>query len=384
MKIAVLVSGGVDSAVVVHRLVAEGHDLHLFYIRIGMDNGEGDCSAEEDIEMCQLIARKYGLPLQVVSLHEEYWDYVMDYALKTVKAGLTPHPDMMCNKMIKFGFFEQRWGKDFDKTATGHYASIKERDGRLYLATAADPVKDQTDFLAAISYDQLSHLMFPLGDLPKSEVRRIASEAGLPNASRKDSQGICFLGKINYNDFIRRHLGERPGPVVEIETGRKIGGHKGYWFHTIGQRKGLGLSGGPWYVVRKNVRDNVVYVSNGYGTGKQYGRTIHLQEMHWISADPFEEDSLGMRCGDGIRIAFKNRHSPQFIQADMVPMPGGGYVIESESDVQGIAPGQYAVVYTPDTTLCLGSGMISSEPPRQRKHKKANSENLSICDTDSM
>ena len=278
-----MVSGGVDSAVVVHRLVAEGHDLHLFYIRIGMDNGEGDCSAEEDIEMCQLIARKYGLPLQVVSLHEEYWDYVMDYALKTVKAGLTPHPDMMCNKMIKFGFFEQRWGKDFDKTATGHYASIKERDGRLYLATAADPVKDQTDFLAAISYDQLSHLLFPLGDLPKSEVRRIASEAGLPNASRKDSQGICFLGKINYNDFIRRHLGERPGPVVEIETGRKIGGHKGYWFHTIGQRKGLGLSGGPWYVVRKNVRDNVVYVSNGYGTGKQYGRTIHLQEMHWIS-----------------------------------------------------------------------------------------------------
>lgn len=137
-------------------------------------------------------------------------------------------------------------------------------------------------------------------------------------------------------------------------------------------------------MVRKNVRDNVVYVSNGYGTGKQYGRTIHLQEMHWISADPFEEDSLGMRCGDGIRIAFKNRHSPQFIQADMVPMPGGGYVIESESDVQGIAPGQYAVVYTPDITLCLGSGMISSEPPRQRKHKKANSENLSICDTDSM
>ena len=193
MKIAVLVSGGVDSAVVVHRLVAEGHDLHLFYIRIGMDNGEGDCSAEEDIEMCQLIARKYGLPLQVVSLHEEYWDYVMDYALKTVKAGLTPHPDMMCNKMIKFGFFEQRWGKDFDKTATGHYASIKERDGRLYLATAADPVKDQTDFLAAISYDQLSHLLFPLGDLPKSEVRRIASEAGLPNASRKDSQAYASL-----------------------------------------------------------------------------------------------------------------------------------------------------------------------------------------------
>lgn len=125
MKIAVLVSGGVDSAVVVDLLYKQGHELHLYYIRIGMDNGEGDCSAEEDLEMCHLIARKYGLPLQEVSLHEEYWEYVMAYTLATVKDGLTPHPDMMCNKMIKFGFFEERWGKDYDAVATGHYASIK-------------------------------------------------------------------------------------------------------------------------------------------------------------------------------------------------------------------------------------------------------------------
>ena len=123
MKIAVLISGGVDSAVVVHQLMQEGHELHPFYIRIGMDNGEGDCSAEEDIEMCSLICRKYGLPLEVVSLHQEYWDNVMEYALRTVKMGLTPNPDMMCNKMIKFGYFEQRWGHEFDLTATGHYAS---------------------------------------------------------------------------------------------------------------------------------------------------------------------------------------------------------------------------------------------------------------------
>ena len=166
MRIAVLISGGVDSAVVVHRLKEEGHDLNLFYIRIGMDNGEGDCSAEEDIEMCTLIARRYGLPLEVVSLHEEYWENVMQYALRTVKAGLTPNPDMMCNTMIKFAFFEQRWGKDFDITATGHYASTDFVDGVKYLATAVDPVKDQTDFLAQISYDQLKHLMFPLGEVP--------------------------------------------------------------------------------------------------------------------------------------------------------------------------------------------------------------------------
>lgn len=155
MRTAVLISGGVDSAVVVHKLKEEGHDLTLFYIRIGMDNGEGDCSAEEDIEMCTAIAHRYGLPLEVVSLHQEYWDNVMEYALRTVRSGLTPNPDMMCNKMIKFGYFEQRWGKDFDITATGHYATTTVVDGRKYLATAVDPVKDQTDFLAQISYEQV-------------------------------------------------------------------------------------------------------------------------------------------------------------------------------------------------------------------------------------
>lgn len=266
MNIAMLISGGVDSAVAVHRLVEQGHTPHLFYIRIGLDTDEGDCAAEEDIEMCSLIAARYHLPLDIVPLHQEYWDNVMAYALRTVKEGLTPNPDIMCNKMIKFGYFEERVGHEFDATATGHYATIRNIDGRTYLGTAPDPVKDQTDFLARISYKQLCHLMFPIGDLPKAEVRRIAELTSLPNARRRDSQGICFLGKINYNDFIRRHLGERPGPIIEIETGRKLGEHRGYWFHTIGQRKGLGLSGGPWFVVRKNVADNVLYVSRGYDT----------------------------------------------------------------------------------------------------------------------
>lgn len=368
MRIAVLVSGGVDSAVVVDKLYKEGHDLTLFYIRIGMDNDQGDCSAEEDIEMCNLIARKYGLPLNIVSLHEEYWDHVMAYTLRTVKEGLTPHPDMICNKIIKFGFFEERWGKDFDKTATGHYASIKEKDGRYYLATAADPVKDQTDFLAQISYDQLSHLLFPLGDLPKSEVRRLAAEAALPNAVRKDSQGICFLGKIDYNEFLERQLGTKTGPVIEIETGKKIGTHKGYWFYTIGQRKGLGLGGGPWYVVRKNVRDNVVYVSNGYDTRAQYGRVIPVEEIHWISSDPF--DSIEEGGGDQISIAFKTRHSPDFYTGRVKRNPEGGYTVESDCDVQGIAPGQFAIIYSPDRELCLGSGMISLPTSGNKRNRK--------------
>ena len=355
MRIAVLISGGVDSAVVVHRPKEEGHDLNLFYIRIGIDNGEGDCSAEEDIEMCTLIARRYGLPLEVVSLHEEYWENVMQYALRTVKAGLTPNPDMMCNKMIKFGFFEQRWGKDFDITATGHYASTDFVDGVKYLATAVDPVKDQTDFLAQISYDQLKHLMFPLGELPKSSVREIAMEAKLPNAYRKDSQGICFLGKINYNDFIRRHLGEKKGNIIELETGKKLGTHNGIWFHTIGQRKGLGLSGGPWYVVKKNIQDNVIYVSNGYDTEKQYGRILHLDEMHFISGNPWEGVT------EPVEIMFKNRHTPDFIKARFTRLGEREYVIESERDVQGIAPGQFAVIYDATGHLCYGSGVITGQ-----------------------
>lgn len=349
MKIAGLISGGVDSAVAVHRMVEQGHDVHLFYIRIGLDTGEGDCSADEDIEMCGYIAKHYNLPFDVVSLHQEYWDNVMDYALRTVKAGLTPNPDIMCNRIIKFGYFDERWGHEFDKTATGHYATtIVGPDGLTYLGTAPDPVKDQTDFLARITYPQLAHAMFPIGDLPKSRVRELAVEAKLPNAFRRDSQGICFLGNINYNDFIRRHLGEKPGAIVELETGRKLGTHRGYWFHTIGQRKGLGLSGGPWYVVRKNVEDNVIYVSQGYDTQKQYGNIIHLDEMHWITKNPEISE-----------ISFKNRHTPEFLNAKLTQIDERRYIIESEQKVQGIAPGQYAVIYSPDRKICYGSGVIT-------------------------
>lgn len=354
MKIAVLISGGVDSAVVVHKLHEEGHELHLFYIRIAGENGEGDCSAEEDIEICSLIAKKYNLPLSVVSLHEEYWKYVMGYTLDTVAKGLTPHPDMMCNKLIKFGFFEQRWGKDFDKTATGHYASIKQSGNKYYLHTAIDPVKDQTDFLAGLSQQQLSHLIFPLGDLPKDEVRKIAKEVGLPNAGRKDSQGICFLGKINYKDFIKRHLGIKTGDVIELETGNKIGSHEGFWFYTIGQRKGLGLGGGPWFVIKKDISNNIIYVSKGYDTPKQYGRIIPLVEPNWITESPFGDSD------NEISVAFKIRHVPEFLTGKLhINKDKTEMILFSDKDVQGIAPGQYAIIYDTECRICFGSALIT-------------------------
>jgi tRNA-specific 2-thiouridylase len=240
MNIAALVSGGVDSSVIVKRLKDAGFEPTIFYIRIGMEDEQGyvDCPSEEDIEITTYIAKKYGCKFEIVSLHEEYWENVVNYTIDAVRRGQTPNPDMMCNKMIKFGSFEEKYGCHFDKIATGHYATTTEIANETYLSTAKDTIKDQTYFLGQINTMQVRKLMFPIGDLLKSEVRRMALQEGLPSAARKDSQGICFLGKIDYNDFIRRYLGEKEGLIVDNETGGILGKHKGYWFHTIGQRKG--------------------------------------------------------------------------------------------------------------------------------------------------
>lgn len=351
-NIAVLLSGGVDSSVVVHLLCEQGFRPSLFYIKIGKDDAEYmDCSAEEDLEIATAIARRYGLPLEVIDLHKEYWDNVAAYAIDKIRRGLTPNPDVMCNKLIKFGCFEQRVGKEFDFTATGHYATTVLLDGKTWLGTALDPIKDQTDFLAQIDYLQVSKLMFPLGGLMKHEVRDIALRAGLPSAKRRDSQGICFLGKINYNDFVRRFLGEKEGEIVELETGKRLGKHNGYWFHTIGQRKGLGLSGGPWFVVRKDIHENVVYVSHGYDTEKQYGNEFLMHDFHFITDNPWKELS------EQVEITFKIRHTPEFIKGRL-SQEADGYRIISAEKLQGIAPGQFGVIYDEASWLCIGSGEI--------------------------
>ena len=347
-----MVSGGVDSSVIVHLLKEAGFEPVVFYIRIGSDEeGLFTCNAEEDIEIASFVARKYGCRFETVSLHEEYWEKVVGYTVDAVRRGLTPNPDIMCNRYIKFGCFNDRWGKDFDRIATGHYARTEEIDGKVWLATARDAVKDQTDFLAQITSLQVNKLLFPIGHLMKSEVRDIAVARRLPSARRKDSQGICFLGKINYNDFIERYLGRLDGPIVELETGREVGRHRGYWFHTIGQRKGLGLSGGPWFTVKKDIERNIIYVSNGYDPETQYGRTINLRGFHFITGDVWGE------FDDDKEISFKIRHTPAFTRGLLRRM-GDIYSIESDEKIQGIAPGQFGVVYDREGRLCFGSGGI--------------------------
>ena len=383
MTIAALVSGGVDSSVVVHLLKEQGYDPTIFYIRIGMEDEEGyiDCPAEEDIEITSFIAKKYGCRFEEVNLHKEYWDNVVSYTIESVRKGLTPNPDVMCNKLIKFGAFEQRCGKDFDRIATGHYAqteclnvlmsdcmsglrdknsnnqAIKQSSNQtVFLASAKDPVKDQTDFLSQLSYAQISKLMFPIGGMMKSEVRDIAHAAHLPSADRKDSQGICFLGKINYNDFLRRYLGEREGKIVELETGKILGTHRGYWFHTIGQRKGLFLSGGPWFVVKKDIDENVLYVSQGYDPDAQYGNRVDLLDFHYLSYDLWSEQ---LEAGIPVDVKFKIRHTPDFAQGHLIRTEQGVSIL-SDVRIQGIAPGQYATIYDNDAHLVVATGQIEN------------------------
>ncbi len=352
MEIAALLSGGVDSSVVVHLLKETGYTPSLFYIKIGMDDDELlHCSSEEDIEMASLIARKYGCKLEIIDLHNDYWEKVVSYTIEKVKQGLTPNPDVMCNKLIKFGVFEDKVGKHFDKTATGHYATTTEIENKIYLSTALDPIKDQTDFLAQINSLQVSKLLFPIGHLMKNEVRKIAETANLPSAKRHDSQGICFLGKVNYNDFIRRYLGEKVGPIVEFETGKIMGKHNGYWFHTVGQRKGLGLSGGPWYVIKKDVDANIVFVSKGYDVETQYGNEFTIRDFNFITENPWKYNT------NEIDVTFKIRHTPDFTHGKILKTNFGYHLISNEK-LQGIAPGQFGVVYDVNSKICIGSGEI--------------------------
>lgn len=356
MDIALLASGGVDSAVATHIVMERGEKPTLFYIKIGrQEDDEFTCTMEEDLEMVNLLARQYGLKVETVDLHRDYWDNVISYLVDRVKRGLTPNPDVMCNSMIKFGCFYDKVGRYFDQTVTGHYATTLEKDGKKFLATAKDPVKDQTDFLCQITRDQLERLSFPVGGMMKSEVRAIAGQYHLAPAVRRDSQGICFLGNTNYNALVRHYLGEREGDIIEWETKKKLGKHQGYWFYTIGQRKGLRLGGGPWFVVHKDIRKNRVYVSKGNEAAELFCDKFYLSDFHRIVPDGVFSSTAPMQ------VFFKIRHSPDF-ETGTFSQTAGGYCIEPQKPMPGVAPGQFAVIYIPyedGRKICIGSGEIS-------------------------
>ena len=298
--------------------------------------------------MATAVAHKYGCRLEVIDCHHEYWDQVTKYTMDKVRAGLTPNPDVMCNRLIKFGAFHEKRGHDYDLIATGHYAQTEIIDGKKWLTTSPDPVKDQTDFLAQIYGWQLQKAIFPIGHYVKDEVRQIAEREHLVNAKRKDSQGICFLGKIDYTEYVKRYVGEQQGDVIELETGKLIGRHNGHWFYTIGQRKGLGFGGGPWFIVKKDVEKNILYVAHGYDPSTVYKQNFAIHDFHSINGEMPEVD-----------ITFKIRHTPEYHRARFIPLGDGRDEIQSEEKIHGVAPGQFCVIYDNRHHRCYGSGEIT-------------------------
>ena len=364
LRVAVLLSGGVDSSVALQLLAAAGHSCTAFYLQIWFQedfrNFWGSCPWEEDLEYARAVCAQAGVPLEVVPMTDDYWAQVVADSIGKVKRGLTPNPDMLCNSRVKFGAFarylDRRFPRQFDRIASGHYAHVEARPGPAgaagaggaALALSADAVKDQTYFLAMLSRAQLARALFPLGCLPKRRVREVAHAAGLANRDRKDSQGICFLGKVRFSEFVAEHLGTWPGLILEEESGAALGFHRGYWFHTIGQRTGLYLPDGPWYVVRKDLRMNALYVSKDYYALEKRRDAFKCGAFNWLVDDP---------PAHGERLECKVRHGAAMYGCRILYEAGGGAatVLLDGSD-QGLAAGQYAVFYR--GRRCVGSAVM--------------------------
>src|SRR3990172_1996204 len=302
MKIAVLLSGGVDSSVALRLLQKEGHDLTAFYLKIWLQDEFsflGDCPWEEDLEYARGVCDQAEVTLEVLPLQDEYWEHVVSYTISEIKEGRTPNPDIFCNKLIKFGQFYDKIDNSFEKVASGHYATVDKVNGLYQLKRSPDPVKDQTYFLAYLTQQQLSRALFPVGKYEKKEIRQFAQKYDLPNQKRKDSQGICFLGQIKFNEFVKHNFGEIEGDIIEVESGEKKGVHKGYYFYTIGQRSGLGLSHGPWYVVKKNVKNNIVYISKE-NKDERSKDTFEAGKFNWITGIKPGKKSLQVKIRHGV------------------------------------------------------------------------------------
>lgn len=350
---AVLVSGGVDSSVALARLCAAGHRVTAFYLKIWLEDELsflGECPWEEDLAYVREVCKQLNVPLEVIPLQQVYWERVVAYVIDAIKKGQTPNPDMLCNQQVKFGAFCDAIGDEFEKVATGHYAQVGIYNGHWHLSCSPDAVKDQTYFLAYLSQLQLSRALFPIGHLTKEQVRAEAAAFKLPNAQRKDSQGICFLGKVKFSEFINFHVGEQQGELIEFETGKVVGEHRGFWFYTIGQRQGIGLSGGPWYVVSKDVTKNRVFISRNYYAPDKQRRSFYIHGCNWFSGTAPLEQTVDVKL----------RHGAQRQKAQLEPVSKDVFKVQlCEKNDQGIAVGQFAVFY--DDTLCLGGGIITEK-----------------------
>ena len=349
-KIVVAMSGGVDSSLAAALLVEEGYEVVGAFMKNWSDTADpctGMCSWKEERQDALRVATVLGIPFETFDFEKEYRSRVVDYMVAEYAVGRTPNPDVMCNKMIKFDLFlraAQALGADM--IATGHYARVTESDGKYLLLAGVDPNKDQSYFLHQLSQEQLSHTLFPIGHLLKPEVRRLAQKFGLPTAEKKDSQGICFIGKVDLPEFLSQKIAQRPGPIVTVD-GRVVGRHDGIAPFTIGQRHGLGIGGGaPYFVVEKDMQRNTVVVAQEGDESPLYASSLVVQNVHWIVGEapifPFESQA---------RIRYR-----QPLQQAVVKKNEDGFHIDFDKPQRAISPGQFVVFYIGDR--CYGGGII--------------------------
>ncbi|MBR1890145.1 MAG: tRNA 2-thiouridine(34) synthase MnmA [Clostridia bacterium] len=355
MRVVVGISGGVDSSVAAYLLKKQGHEVIGLFM-INWDEHDGQCTAEEDYEDVKRVCTKIGIPYFSVNYAKEYYERVFEYFLDEYKSGRTPNPDVLCNREIKFGpFLNKARQLGADMIATGHYCKAITKDGKTYLAKAKDLSKDQSYFLNQLNQDQLSSVLFPLADIEKTEVRRIAKELELSTAEKKDSTGICFIGERNFRKFLKQYLPAQPGKICTLD-GRVVGEHEGLMYYTIGQRRGLNIGGKSdgngqrWFVLKKDLKTNTLYVSQGEGE-ELFSNGLFADTFNWIPEKPTETE---FDCF----AKFRYRQPDQKVHVTV--LDDTHIKVDFDQRQRAITEGQFVVLYNQEG-LCLGGGRITEK-----------------------